>query len=47
MTAGGKKIRAVFFDVDGTLFSHRLNDVPESTRRAIAAARKNGCEPRG
>ncbi|MBQ6721843.1 MAG: Cof-type HAD-IIB family hydrolase [Clostridia bacterium] len=42
MTADGNKIKAIFFDVDGTLFSHRLNDVPESTRRALKALRDRG-----
>ena len=35
-------IKAVFFDVDGTLLSHRLGDVPESARRALAELRKHG-----
>ena len=42
MTANGKKIRAIFFDVDGTLFSHQLNDVPESTRQALKSLREKG-----
>ena len=37
-----KQIKAVFFDVDGTLLSHRLNDVPASTRRALAQLRARG-----
>ena len=37
-----KQIKAVFFDVDGTLLSHKLNDVPESTRRAIRQLRARG-----
>ncbi|MBQ6374078.1 MAG: Cof-type HAD-IIB family hydrolase [Clostridia bacterium] len=37
-----RQIRAVFFDVDGTLLSHRLNDVPESTRRALRQLRSKG-----
>lgn len=36
------EIKAVFFDVDGTLLSHTLNDVPESTRRAIDKLRSRG-----
>lgn len=28
-------IKAVFFDIDGTLLSHRQHCVPESTRRAV------------
>ena len=37
-----EKIKAVFFDVDGTLLSHRINDVPESTRRALKELRLRG-----
>ena len=37
-----KQIKAVFFDVDGTLLSHKLNDVPESTRRALRQLRARG-----
>lgn len=36
------KIKVVAFDVDGTLLSHSLNDVPESTRRAINKLQKRG-----
>ena len=36
------EIKAVFFDVDGTLLSHTLNDVPASTRRAIDKLRSRG-----
>ena len=35
-------IKAVFFDVDGTLISHRKHAVPVSTIRAIARLRKQG-----
>ena len=35
-------IKAVFFDVDGTLLSHKLNDVPKSTRDAIKELRSKG-----
>ncbi len=42
MTADGSRIKAIFFDVDGTLFSHKLNDVPESTRKALKALRERG-----
>ena len=35
-------IKAVFFDVDGTLYSHELNAVPESARRAIRQLRERG-----
>ena len=36
------RIKAVFFDVDGTLLSHSQNDVPESTRRALRELRTRG-----
>ncbi len=36
------QIKAIFFDVDGTLLSHRQNDVPESTRRALRELRARG-----
>ena len=36
------QIKAVFFDVDGTLLSHTQNDVPESTRRALKELRVRG-----
>lgn len=29
------KIRAVFFDVDGTIYAHDIHDVPVSTREAL------------
>lgn len=35
-------IKAVFFDVDGTLLSHTLNEVPQSTRDAIAELKERG-----
>ena len=28
-------IKAVFFDIDGTLLSHRTHQVPTSTKKAI------------
>ena len=34
-----KKIKAVFFDVDGTLLSHKINDVPLSTQIALQKLR--------
>ena len=36
------KIKAVFFDVDGTLLSHTINDVPQSTLRALKKLRERG-----
>ena len=35
-------IKAVFFDVDGTLLSHKTNSVPDSARRALGALREKG-----
>ncbi|MDY5985962.1 MAG: Cof-type HAD-IIB family hydrolase [Lachnoclostridium sp.] len=35
-------IKAIFFDVDGTLLSHQLNSVPDSTREALAILRAKG-----
>ncbi len=36
------RIKAAFFDVDGTLLSHEHNSVPESTRRALEKLRARG-----
>ena len=38
-------IKAVFFDVDGTLLSHKTNSVPDSARRALGALREKGILP--
>ncbi len=35
-------IKAIFFDVDGTLLSQKQGKVPASTRRALRRVRKNG-----
>ena len=35
-------IKAIFFDVDGTLVSFRTHSIPESTKQAIAAAKAKG-----
>ena len=35
-------IKAVFFDVDGTLLSHKTNSVPDSARRALDMLREKG-----
>ena len=35
-------IKAIFFDADGTLISHRQNAVPESTRAALAELQRRG-----
>ncbi len=36
------RIKAVFFDIDGTLVSFKSHTVPESARRAIACLREQG-----
>jgi len=36
------KIKAVFFDVDGTIFSLKTKSIPESTRKAINNLREKG-----
>ena len=38
------QIKAIFFDVDGTLLSHKQNDVPESTHRALRKLRAEGVQ---
>ncbi|MBR5597457.1 MAG: Cof-type HAD-IIB family hydrolase [Lachnospiraceae bacterium] len=35
-------IKAVFFDVDGTLVSHKSKSVPESAKKALAKLREQG-----
>ena len=35
-------VKAVFFDVDGTLLSHETHCVPDSTLRALEALREKG-----
>lgn len=35
-------VRAAFFDIDGTLFSHRTNTVPQSARDALQALHDRG-----
>ena len=35
-------IKAIFFDADGTLISHKQNAVPESARKALAALQQKG-----
>lgn len=35
-------IKAAFFDVDGTLLSHRTKQIPPSTREAVALLRSRG-----
>lgn len=35
-------IKAAFFDIDGTLFSHTIHAIPESTRMAVRLLREKG-----
>ena len=35
-------IKVIFFDVDGTLFSHTMHTIPDSTRKALHLLRENG-----
>ncbi len=35
-------IKACFFDIDGTLYSHTTNRVPDSAKKALEQLRKNG-----
>ena len=35
-------IRAIFFDIDGTLLSFQTHQVPESTQRALRLLREQG-----
>ena len=42
MTLNKNEIKVVFFDIDGTLVSHKQGKVPDSTRRALKALRENG-----
>lgn len=35
-------IKAIFFDVDGTLFSHKTKDVPMSARKALEELKQKG-----
>lgn len=37
-------IKAIFFDVDGTLVSHRQKSVPEGTRAALEALKQRGIQ---
>ena len=37
-----KEIKAIFFDIDGTLLSHRTRSVPQSAIRAIRKAKEKG-----
>lgn len=37
-----KHIKAIFFDIDSTIYSHRIHDVPESTKKTLYQLKKNG-----
>ena len=37
-----KKIKALFFDIDGTLVSFKTHKIPQSTVDALEQAKKNG-----
>ena len=38
------KIKAAFFDIDGTLISHKHGNIPEDTRMALARLREKGVQ---
>ena len=42
MQSASSKIKAVFFDIDGTLISFKTHSMPESTQQALQALRKKG-----
>ena len=35
-------IKAIFFDIDGTLLSHTTYSVPESTKKALRLLKEKG-----
>ncbi len=35
-------IKAIFFDIDGTLFSHTQNKIPDSTLESLSILRQKG-----
>lgn len=37
-----KKIKAMFFDVDGTIYAHRIHEFPSSTMKALKMLKENG-----
>lgn len=41
-TKNPHKIKAVFFDIDGTLISFKTGKIPESTQKALEKLRENG-----
>ena len=40
-------IKACFFDIDGTLYSHTTDRVPESAKNSLARLRENGIKTVG
>lgn len=42
MAENPRNIKVVFFDIDGTLFSHTLGGIPQSARDALAELRASG-----
>ena len=42
MSENNPNIKAIFFDVDGTLLSNESNSVPDSTRKALQEVRRKG-----
>lgn len=42
MTTKNPMVKAVFFDIDGTLISFRTHTMPESAQQALKALRQNG-----
>jgi len=41
-TYSTNNIKAVFFDIDGTLLSHKINDIPDSTLKALDLLKAKG-----
>ena len=35
-------IKACFFDIDGTLYDHATQSIPDSTKKAISQLEENG-----
>ena len=42
ISGGNRMVKAIFFDVDGTLVSHTANCVPQSARNALAMLSEKG-----
>ncbi|MEG1732136.1 MAG: HAD hydrolase family protein, partial [Longicatena sp.] len=37
-----KNTKAIFFDVDSTIYSHRIHDFPTSTKETLQTLKANG-----